>query len=121
MPGTPSNPPVKRADARRSQRVLLRIPIQVKGFLEEGIPITEDTTTVEVNAHGALIFLAMRVRPGQKLVLRNCGTAKEQDCRVVHVKQIPDTKNEVGIAFSIPKPKFWNIDFPPQDWKPFED
>jgi len=121
MRGTSSNPLVNRADARRSQRVLLRIPIQVKGFPEDGIPITEDTATVEVNAHGALVVLAMRVRPGQKLVLKNWGTAKEQDCRVVHVKQIPDAKNEVGIAFSIPKPKFWNIDFPPEDWKPFED
>jgi hypothetical protein len=120
MPGTSSDPPLKRADARRSQRVLLRIPIQVKGFPEDGIPITEDTTTVEVNAHGALVALAMRVRPGQKLVLRNWGTAKDQDCRVVRIKEIHDAKNEVGIAFSFPNPKFWNIQFPPEDWKPFE-
>jgi len=121
MPVTPGDHSAKRADARRSQRVLLRIPIQVKGFPEDGIPITEDTATVAVTAHGALIALAMRVRPGQKLVLRNWATAKEQECRVVHVKEIHDAKNEVGIAFSIPKPKFWNIDFPPEDWKPFEN
>jgi hypothetical protein len=121
MPGTPGDHSVKRAEARRSQRVLLRIPIQVKGFPEDGIPIAEDTTTVEVNAHGALIVLAMRVRPGQKLVLRNWGTAKDQDCRVVRIKEIHDAKNEVGIAFSFPNPKFWNIDFPPEDWKPFEN
>jgi hypothetical protein len=121
MPGTPGDHSVKRADARRSQRVLLRIPIQVKGFPEDGIPIAEDTTTVEVNAHGALIVLAMRVRAGQKVVLRNWGTAKDQDCRVVHIKEIHDAKNEVGIAFSFPNPKFWNIDFPPEDWKPFEN
>jgi hypothetical protein len=120
MSGTPQDSSVKRADARRSQRVLLRIPIQAKGFPEDGIPITEETTTVEVNAHGALIALAMRVRPGQKLVLRNWGTAKDQDCRVVHIKEIHDAKNEVGVAFSFPNPKFWNIQFPPEDWKPYE-
>ena len=120
MPGTSSDPPIKRTEARRSQRVLLRIPIQVKGLPEDGIAITEDTTTVEVNAHGALIALAMRVRAGQKLVLRNWGTAKDQDCRVVHIKEIPDVKNEVGIAFSFPNAKFWDIQFPPEDWKPFE-
>jgi len=120
MPGTPHDHSAKRADARRSQRVLLRIPVQAKGFPEDGISITEDTTTVEVNAHGALIALAMRVRPGQKLVLRNWGTAKEQDCRVVHVKEIHDAKNEVGVAFAFPNPKFWNIQFPPEDWKPYE-
>jgi hypothetical protein len=120
MSGTPRDPSVKRADARRSQRVLLRIPIQAKGFPEDGIPITEETTTVEVNAHGALIVLAMRVRPGQKLVLRNWGNAKEQECRVVRVKEIHGPKNEVGVAFSFPNPKFWNIEFPPEDWKPYE-
>jgi hypothetical protein len=120
MPETPHDHSATRVEARRSQRVLLRIPIQVKGFPEEGIPINEDTTTVEVNAHGALIVLAMRVRPGQKLVLRNWGNAKEQECRVVHVKEIHGAKNEVGIAFSIPQAKFWNIQFPPEDWKPFE-
>ena len=121
MPGTQGENSAKRAEARRSQRVLLRIPIQVKGFPEDGISIAEETTTVEVNAHGALIVLAMRVRPGQKLVLRNWATAKDQECRVVHVKEIPSSKNEIGIAFSIPTPKFWNIEFPPEDWKPFEN
>jgi len=66
MPGTSSEPPLKRADARRSQRVLLRIPIQVKGLPEDGIPITEDTTTVEVNAHGARVLRVL----GQAYVRR---------------------------------------------------
>jgi hypothetical protein len=29
------------------------------------------------------------------------------------------SKNEVGIAFLHPTPKFWNINFPPPDWRPF--
>ena len=120
MADTPNERSATRADARRSQRVLLRVSIQVKGTPEDGIPIIEDTFTVEVNAHGALIVLAMRVRPGQKLVLRNWATAKEQECRVVHLKEMPGAKNEVGIGFSFPNPKFWNIQFPPEDWKPFE-
>jgi len=55
----------------------------------------------------------MRVRPGQKLVLKNWSTAKEQECRVVHVREKPIGKNEVGVAFPFAMPKFWNIDFPP--------
>jgi hypothetical protein len=107
------------ADARRSQRVVLRVPILVKAQVQGEPPLTEDTFTLVVNAHGALISMAMRVRPGQKIVLRNWGTAKEQDCRVVHVKDNPFGKNEVGIAFPFPNPHFWNMDFPPPDWKPF--
>jgi hypothetical protein len=107
------------ADARRTQRVHLQIPIQVRAQFAGDEPITEDTTTVEVNAHGGLVALAMRVRPGQKLVLRNWATAKEQDCRVVHVREKPIGKNEVGIAFPFAIPKFWNVDFPPPDWTPY--
>ena len=107
------------ADARRSQRVLLRVPILVRAQFAGEEPIVEETTTLEVNAHGGLISLAMRVRPGQKLVLKNWTTAKEQECRVVHVREKPFGKNEVGVAFPFAMPKFWNVDFPPPDWTPY--
>jgi len=108
-----------QADARRSQRVILRIPILVRAAIPGEPPLTEDTFTFVVNAHGALISLAMKVRPGQKIVIRNWGTAKEQDCRVIHVKDNPFGKNEVGIAFLVPNAHFWNLDFPPPDWIPY--
>ena len=107
------------ADARRTQRILLQIPILVRAQFAGDEPIAEETTTLEVNAHGGLIALAMRVRPGQKLVLRNWGTAKEQECRVVHVREKSIGKNEIGVEFPFAMPKFWNVDFPPPDWVPF--
>lgn len=109
------------ADKRRSQRVLLQFLIQVRGQFEGDTPITEDTRTLEVSVHGALIVLAMRVRPGQKLILKNWGTAQEQECRVVHVREMPSGKHEVGVAFPFPAAKFWNLDFPPADWTPYMD
>jgi hypothetical protein len=115
----PNKPAVNPADARRTQRVLLQISIQVRAQFAGDDPIVEETTTLEVNAHGALIALAMRVKPGQKLILRNWGTAKEQECRIVHVREKPVGKNEIGIAFPFAMPKFWNIQFPPPDWAPF--
>ena len=115
------NPPGNLSDRRRTQRVLLRIPISVRAEFEGDAPITEDTTTLVVNAHGVSIALAMKLRPGQKIVLRNWDTAKEQECRVVHTRARPGGKNEVGITFVSPMPKFWNIDFPPPDWKPYMD
>jgi hypothetical protein len=107
------------ADARRTQRVHLQIPVLVRAQFAGDDPISEDTITLEVNAHGGLLALAMRVRPGQKLVLRNWATAKEQDCRVVHVREKPIGKNEVGVAFPFAIPKFWNVEFPPPDWTPY--
>jgi len=118
MPAGPRSNLVNPADSRRSQRVLLQIQIQVSAQFEGDAPIKEQTQTIEVNAHGGLIALAMRVRPGQKLILKNWSTAIEQECRVVHVRERPIGKNEVGIAFPAAAPKFWNITFPPPDWAP---
>lgn len=106
-------------DNRRSQRILLKVAILVRGQFEDGLPIKEDTTTLEVNAHGGLISLAMKVRSGQKLVLKNWATANEQECRVVHVREISGAKNEVGVAFPFAMPRFWNVQFPPPDWAPY--
>jgi hypothetical protein len=111
--------PGASAEARRTQRVLLQVPIQVRAQFAGDAPINEETTTLQINAHGGLIALAMRVHAGQKLVLRNWATAKEQECRVVHVREKPIGKNEVGIAFPFAMPKFWNVEFPPTDWTPF--
>ncbi|MGH9677178.1 MAG: hypothetical protein ACRD36_08760, partial [Candidatus Acidiferrum sp.] len=107
------------ADNRRTQRVLLQIAIQVRAQFADDSPITEDTTTRVVNADGALISLAMKVKPGQKIILRNWASAKEQECRVVHVREKPIGKNEVGIAFPCPMPSFWGLAFPPPDWAPY--
>jgi hypothetical protein len=77
MSGTPIKGYGGSVDKRRSQRILLKIQIMVTAQFEDGLPIKEDTTTLEVNAHGALIALAMKVRIGQKLSVRNWGTAQE--------------------------------------------
>lgn len=119
MSSVPSKGPGNSADKRRSQRILLRIQIKVTAKFADGMSITEDTTTLEVNAHGALIALAMKVRPGQKMVVRNYGTAREQECQVVHIRESLGVKNEVGISFPMAMARFWNVDFPPPDWAPF--
>jgi hypothetical protein len=110
---------VNPADSRRSRRVAMQIPILVRAQFEGDVPLKEDTHTLEVNAHGCLLALAMRVRSGQKLILKNWVTAIEQECRVVHVRENPPGKNEVGIAFPHPMPKLWNVASPPPDWAPY--
>jgi hypothetical protein len=119
MPESPDNQSPSFANNRRTQRVVVRIPILVSTHVRGEPPLTEDTFTLVVNAHGALVSLAMKVRPGQKIVIRNWATAKEQECRVVHVKDNPFGKKEVGISFLLPNPHFWMLDFPPPDWTPF--
>jgi PilZ domain len=105
-------------DRRRSQRVLLRIPIAVIAPGPDKKLARENTNTFVVNAHGALISLELPVSPGQVVILQNPETSEEQPCRIVRVDRAPKGKSEVGIEFLKPAPNFWRVAFPPSDWVP---
>jgi hypothetical protein len=110
--------PSKMPHLRRSQRVWLNLPIEV--FRERaGKHFTsEETNTLLVSAHGALIQLALTVEIGQLLGIKNTQTIEEVSCRVVHVGRDQPGKREVGVEFELPSPRFWRIAFPPSDWTP---
>jgi hypothetical protein len=110
-----------QANTRRSQRVAARIRVKVLRQEGAGEMMSEETHTLVVNAHGALISLAMVVRPGEALTLENLLSRDRQQSRVVRVGEKQASKHEVAIEFSSPAPHFWHIDFPPADWKPIQD
>jgi hypothetical protein len=100
---------------RRSQRVILSIPITVSGETMQG-PFSEKTQTLVINAHGALITLAARVSHGQKLGLKSSTHPETQACTVVFVGPTAEGRTQFGVEFTKPAPHFWQIAFPPQDW-----
>jgi hypothetical protein len=101
---------------RRSMRVLLSVPIGVKGKNTSGQEFDEETRTLVVNAHGALISLKAPVSAGQHLTLSNRATRKTVPCRIVYLGAQQAGKVQMGIEFDSPCPSFWQIDFPPEDW-----
>ena len=103
---------------RRTQRVLLRLPILVIGRGPDNQHVSENAFTTNVSAHGALLALSMRVALNQKILIRNPDTLEEQFVRVIHVTPAAEGKLEVGVEFLKPAPKFWRISFPPDDWTP---
>jgi hypothetical protein len=103
---------------RRSQRVLLRMPIFVVTINAEKQPLSEQSHTVVVNAHGGLILLSMKVFVGQSLIIRNLETGEERSCRVAFTNPSQDGKHEVGLEFSAHAANFWRVSFPPSDWTP---
>jgi hypothetical protein len=103
---------------RRSQRVLLRIPIVVLAPGPDKKMAREQTHTLVVNAHGALIALELPVRVGQVIIVQNPETNEEQSCRVIRFNPSREGKAEVGFEFLKPAPHFWRIAFPPSDWVP---
>jgi hypothetical protein len=97
---------------RRSERVLLRVPIVVRGLVNSPNPIDEATHSLVVNANGALILLGTKVKLGQTLMVKNKVSGEFQECQVVHVGEQHAAKDEVGIAFTQPSPQFWQVKFP---------
>lgn len=103
---------------RRTKRVVLVVPVAVSANREQGNPFSEKTTTLIVNATGALVYLTTAVSEGQKLQMINSITGQGILCTVANVTKSRQEKAkwEVGISFAEQKPRFWGISFPPDDW-----
>lgn len=106
-----------RPERRRSERVLLDVPLLVCGQSTERQPFQEETFTISVSAHGALLILATKVALGQKLVLRNQQTQDERHGTVACFGSPYGGLAQVAIEFSRPAPEFWPVDPLPRGWR----
>jgi hypothetical protein len=64
---------------RRSQRIELTVPVVVHRPLKEGPQFSERAQTLVVNAHGALVALAEKVAPEQRLLMQNVNSGRSID------------------------------------------
>jgi hypothetical protein len=103
---------------RRSQRVLMQVGVRVRGTDAQGKSIHEETETLAINAHGALVMLQARFTSGSKVLLQHKRTQEEQECHVVFLGPVRAGKAEIGLEFTSPHPTFWRVAFPPEDWTP---
>jgi PilZ domain-containing protein len=106
------------ANRRRSQRVLMKIPVRVSGRTSSGSHLDEATHTLAVSAHGALIAVSEKVKRGQRLSLSNLQTRSALECVVAHIGKRERDHIQVGVEFMLPNPIFWHVTFPPKDWTP---
>src|SRR3989454_285792 len=106
------------ANRRRSQRVLMTIPVPVSGKTGAGSPFEEETHTRAISAHGALIPVLTTVYRGQRLTLSNIQTKAALECVVAHIARDQSGHLQVGLEFMLPNPIFWHVAFPPKDWTP---
>jgi len=106
------------ANRRRSQRVLMTIPVRVSGKTGAGSPFEEETQTLAISAHGALILVSTQVYRGQRLTLSNVQTKGALECVVAHTDRHQSDHPQVGVEFMLPNPIFWHVAFPPKDWTP---
>ncbi|PYU18939.1 MAG: hypothetical protein DMG30_26055 [Acidobacteria bacterium] len=108
------------ANRRRSQRVILSVPVSITGEGPKG-KFTEETKTLVVNAHGALITLAAKVSQGQQMELKSASNPEKQSCKVVYIGPTVQGQTQVGLEFTKPAPHFWHVAFPPENWTPVAD
>jgi len=103
---------------RRSQRVLMQVSVRIRGTDAQGKAFEEEASTLAINAHGALVLLQVRLTSGSAVLLQHKQTEEEQECHVVFLGPVRGGQGEVGLEFSEPRPAFWRVTFPPEDWSP---
>lgn len=106
-----------QAAQRRSERVLLDVPLVVRGESRDNRSFREETFTVTVSAHGALVMLEARVVLGQKIVVMNPKNWDEREASVAYLGQPHAGLAQVAFEFNRPAPEFWSLDSPPANWK----
>lgn len=101
---------------RRSKRVIVDVPLVIRGVADDEHPFREETFTLTVSAHGGLLVLENKVALGQTIVLMNPKNWDEREATVAFLGPPYAGLATVGVQFSRPAPEFWAIDSPPPDW-----
>jgi hypothetical protein len=102
-------------ERRRSQRVILRVPITL-AITENGQAARISAHTVAVNIHGAMVVCARSLNPDTKLELVNGQTEEKIGARVTRAPRESSEGFLIPVEFTAPSPNFWQITFPPTNW-----
>jgi hypothetical protein len=103
-------------ERRRSQRVIIRVPITL-AVTEKGQPVKISAHTVAVNIHGAMVVCPRLLDANTKMELENGRTQEKIDTRVTRAPRQSPEGFLIPVEFTTPSPNFWQISFPPENWK----
>ena len=93
------------------------VPVVICGQSHDRQPFREETFTVTVSAHGALVMLAANVALGQKIVMINPSSNDEREGRIAYRGPIHAGLCQVAVEFNKPSPEFWPVSPAPPDWR----
>ena len=105
-------------ERRRTLRVMLTVPLKVRGTDVDGDAFTVKTNSHTVSLHGASIELAPGVALGNILQLENERTREKIEGKVVTIRHSRDGKTYVGVEFTDQNINFWHMSFPVPGAKP---
>lgn len=111
--------PIASQERRHSQRVLLRIRANIHVALQ-GKATTLDAATLSVTPQGAVMLMKQNLPAETRLVLEHHRTGQKVNCKVARPPRQTSEGFHIPVEFDSPAPGFWNIAFPPTDWRPDE-
>jgi hypothetical protein len=106
-------------ERRRSQRVIIRVPVTLE-LTENGQTVKIAAHTVAVNIHGAMALCTRTIDAEAKLEVLNEHTHQRTSARVTRTPRESAEGYLIPFEFTSPSPNFWQITFPPANWKPVE-
>jgi len=110
---------VQVEDRRRSQRVVIRVPVTVQvGAGSEAV--TFAAHTVAVNDQGAMLAAPQTIAANTQLEITNDRTRQHVTARVTRTPPESSEGFLIPVEFLAPAAGFWQISFPPKDWKPVD-
>ncbi len=106
-------------ERRRSQRVIIRVPVTLEVTIG-GQKIKVTAQTVAVNIHGAMVLSPRTFESGTVLEVLNERSRERAEARVTRSPRESPEGYLIPVEFSKPLPAFWQISFPPSNWKPVD-
>ncbi|MBZ5643724.1 MAG: hypothetical protein LAO19_13260 [Acidobacteriia bacterium] len=103
-------------ERRRSQRVIIRVPVALEATIL-GQKVKADAFTVAVNIHGAMVLCQRSFDAEVRLEMRNERTNERIGVRVTRAPRESAEGYLIPLEFVDPSPRFWQISFPPENWK----
>jgi hypothetical protein len=100
---------------RRSERVMLQIPLQLSARLPGGSRIRIEAKTLVVNAHGGLLDVGMEMAPGQRIMLSHNRCPEPVTATILRIEKSDGERFSAAFEFEFPVTSFWPITFPPDN------
>ena len=121
-PGATVVPTIVAQEQRRSERILLMIPVEVEGIDVNGASFTERTRTFSINRNGAYISLKNVPQQGDDISVTNLGTRTTCIFRLCESGKDPSGEITAwGIECLEPEVNFWQIRFPEKPAEPLPE
>jgi hypothetical protein len=103
-------------ERRRSQRVIIRVPVTLV-VTENGQTMKIPAHTVAVNIHGAMVVCKRILDADTTLEVVNGRTDEKIGSRVTRAPRDSAEGFLIPLEFTSASPNFWQISFPPTNWK----